>query len=108
MSTTVFNRDPLASYYANQHLKTDAAVKRVLYLPKNSPEREIRFIEVNELISERGTRQLVPIDFGIDMGQSSFHSLLVVDVTPEEWDAIEQGRLSIPNGWSLDEMREFK
>ncbi len=35
MSTTVFNRDPPASYYANQHLKTDAAVKRVLYLPKN-------------------------------------------------------------------------
>ena len=77
MSTAVFHRDALALFYARQHLKTDAGVKRVVYLPKNSPENQIRFIEVNDLISERGLRQLVPIDFGIAIGQSSFLSLLV-------------------------------
>jgi len=108
MSTAVYNRDSLAAFYAHQHLKTDLAVKKVVYLPQNSPEREIRFIEINDLMSERGPRDLVPIDFGIDMGQSSFHSLLVVDVTPEEWDAIEKKELAIPDEWSLEEMREFK
>ena len=49
MSTAVFHRDALALFYAKQHLKTDAGVKRVVYLPKNSPEREIRFVEVNDL-----------------------------------------------------------
>ena len=78
MSIAVFNRDSVALFYAKQHLKTDAAVKKVVYLPKNSPEREMRFIEVNDLISERGLRQLVPIDFGIDRGLSTFHSLLLV------------------------------
>lgn len=108
MSTAVFHRDALALFYAKQHLKTDAGVKRVVYLPKNSPEREIRFVEVNDLISERGLRQLVPIDFGIDIGQSSFHSLLIVDVTPEEWKEIEAGKLAIPAEWSLDEMEDLK
>jgi len=89
MSTAVYNRDSLAAFYAHEHLKTDVAVKKVIYLPQNSPE-------------------LVPIDFGIDMGQSSSHSLLVVDVTPEEWDAIEKKELAIPDEWSLEEMREFK
>jgi len=108
MSTAVYNRDSLAEFYAHQHLNTDVAVKKVVYLPQNSPEREIRFIEVNDLMSERGPRELVPIDFGIDMGQSSFHSLLVVDVTLEERDAIEKGILGIPYEWSLEENREFK
>lgn len=107
MSIAVFHRDSFAKFYATQHLKTDEAVKSVIYLPKDCPPREIRLIEVNKLISERRPRQLVPIDFGVDMGQESEHSLYVVDVTPDEWLAIEHGEIALPQGWTLEEKRVF-
>ena len=30
-------------------------------------------------------------------------TLLVADVTPEEWEALRRGELPLPDGWVLDE-----
>ena len=68
MPATLFDRDALARWYAEQHAKTDPGIRSVYYLPTNAPEREIRFVEVNDLIGERGDDTLEPIDFGVDMG----------------------------------------
>ena len=44
--------DNLASWYAQRHLNIDNGVTQILYLPTDAPPREIRFLEVNSLISE--------------------------------------------------------
>jgi hypothetical protein len=101
MATTQFDRDSAARWYAQQHLKTDPGIVSVYYLPANADERDIRFIEVNQLIGDRNDDALEPIDFGIDAGTESAHKLFVLDVTPKQWDRIQTGELGLPGNWSL-------
>jgi hypothetical protein len=107
MPQTEFDRNATARWYAKQHLKTDPGVRSVYYLPVNAPEREIRFIEVNELIGEQNDDSLQPIDFGVDTGLDSEHKLFVLDVTPNQWDRIRRSSLPLPQGWSLENAEAF-
>jgi hypothetical protein len=45
-----FDRNGMARWYARQHLKTDPGIQVVYYLPEDAPEREIRLLEINDLI----------------------------------------------------------
>ncbi len=105
MPAIEFDRDEMAEWYANQHLATDPGVRRIYYLTKNAPVREIRFIEINDALPDMDDDALEPIDFGVDAGAESEHKLFVLDVTPRQWASIEQGKLALPNGWSLDDAR---
>jgi len=101
-----FNRDELARWYAKRHFETDSGVVQILYLPANAPEREIRFLEVNKMISE--TTPPEPIDFGVDIGGADAHTLYVLDVTPDQWTAIKGGGMPLPVGWTLDGSQELR
>ena len=103
MPQTAFDRDAMAKWYAREHLKTDPGIRLVGYLPKNAPEREIRFIEVNDLIGELRDDALEPIDFGVDTGMENEHKLFVLDVTPGQWERIKDGSLPLPSDWSLED-----
>ncbi len=107
MPATKFNRDELARWYATGHLKTDPGIRSVYYLPTNAPEREIRFVEINELIGDRDDDTLEPIDFGVDVGKEMEHKLLVLDVTPSQWDRFSASSLCLPAGWSLENAVPF-
>jgi hypothetical protein len=101
------DRDPMARWYAKEHLKADPGVRTIYYLPQNAPEREIRFIEVNEMISERADESLEPIDFGVEAGDEGEHKLVILDLTPAQWIRIGRGELLLPHGWSLREAVAF-
>jgi len=66
MKTMSFNRDQMARFYAKQHLKTDPGTILVLYLPQNADEREVRLIEVNNLMGDRNDNAFFPISFCLD------------------------------------------
>jgi hypothetical protein len=102
MPATQFDRDAMAAWYAEQHLRTDPGIISVYYLPANASERELRFIEINELIGDRNDDALEPIDFGIEMGTDAAHRLFVLDVTPNQWERIRARQLELPGSWSLD------
>jgi len=103
-----FDRDGMARWYAQRHLKTDPGIRTVYYLPTNAPDREIRFIEVNDFITDRGGEQIEPIDFGVDTGSDSAHSLMVLDVTPSQWEGIGNKKIKLPPGWSLENAISLK
>jgi hypothetical protein len=105
VTETTFDRDELAKWYAKRHMDIDDGVVQILYLPKNAPLREIRFLEVNRMISE--TTPPEPIDFGVDIGGADAHTLYVLDVTPSQWEALEKKAMSLPVGWTLDESQEL-
>jgi hypothetical protein len=107
MQATEFNRDSMASWYARQHIKTDPGIRSVFYLPTNAPDREIRLIEINELVGDRSDDALEPIDFGVDRGMEREHTLLVLDVTPSQWDRIQQSLLPLPPNWSLEDAKKL-
>ncbi len=107
MSVVQFDKDHLASWYAKRHLETDPGIQAVYYLPAGAPEREIRFLEVNELMAVRDSDPLEPIDFGVDTSGADAHRLVVLDVTPAQWDKIANNELRLPEGWSLDGATSF-
>ena len=107
MPAILFERDSMARWYAQQHRNTDPGVRSVYYLPTNAPNREIRLVEINELIAERNDDTLEPVDFGVDTGMDSEHRVLVLDVTPGQWERIKQSSLALPPGWSLDAAVHF-
>jgi hypothetical protein len=102
MSQNHFNRDEMARWYATRHLKTDPGIRDVYYLPADAPEREIRIVEINDLIADRDKDPLEPIDFGVDVGGTTAHILMVLDVTPAQWEKISKKELHLPKGWSLN------
>lgn len=101
MSKDPFDRNTMANWYAKRHLKTDPGIQKILYLPDGAPDREIRFLEVNTLIADREAEPLEPVDFGVDAGSHAEHRLVVLDITPAQWEKINKRELSLPSGWSL-------
>ena len=108
MSTTQFDRDSQAQWYAKEHLKTDPGIVDVYYLPHGAPDREIRLVEVNRLIGDRNDGALEPIDFGIDRGMDTEHTLFMLDVTPEQWERINHRELPLPGGWSIEGVQHLQ
>jgi len=101
MPAVQFDRDSMARWYAQEHLKTDPGIVAVYYRPTNAGDREIRLVEVNNLIGDRNDNALEPIDFGVDTGMETAHKLFVLDVTPQQWERIRRHKLSLPRNWSL-------
>lgn len=108
MPTLSFNRNSMARWYATQHLATDPGVVAVWHLPKYADDREIRLVELNSLLVDRGQDCLQPIDFGVDRGMDSEHRLFILDVTPAQWEKIRQRQLALPGNWSLEEAQELR
>jgi hypothetical protein len=101
MPELLFDRDVLARWYADEHIKSDPGIRAVYYLPDNSPPCEIRLVEINELIAERSDEALEPFILGVNTGTESEHRLAVLDVTPSQWDRIASGLTPLPPGWTL-------
>lgn len=100
-----FDRDRLATWYAMRHLSVDDAIRDVFYLPTDAPDREIRLVEVVDDGVPAETDPLVPVDFGVDIGSDGEHSLLVIDVSVEDWERVKTGDLALPAGWRIDGAR---
>jgi hypothetical protein len=100
-----FNRDSMAAFYAKRHKATDPAISAIHYLPAGAPVNEIRFVEVNGSIP--GTASPEPIDFGVDAGTDNAHKLIVLDVTPAQWQEIREGKSPLPPGWTLEGSQEI-
>ena len=107
MPDAQFDKARMARWYADRHLRTDDGIRSIYYLPRQAAEREIRFVEINDQIADRGRAPLEPIDFGVDIGSEAAHSLFVLDVTPLQWDKIRANEIPLPTGWTLDGADHF-
>jgi hypothetical protein len=102
MSVIQFDKEQMARWHAKRHLETDPGTREIHYLPTGAPEREIRLLEVNELMAVRESDPLEPIEFGVDRGGAEAHNLVVLDVTPAQWEKIKRNEIQLPEGWSLE------
>ena len=103
---TKFDRDSAARWYARRHFETDSGVAHIFYLPNDAPPREIRLLEVNNLISEMTPPE--PIDFAVGIDGVEPHTLYVLDLTPSQWEAVQKRELPLPAGWTLDGSEELR
>jgi len=82
---------------AREHFEIEEGVERVIWFKNGAPE-EIHLIEVN--------RNTIPEGMILTFyhGPTPEYPLpaIVGDITPEEWGKVKKGVISLPEGWSLD------
>jgi hypothetical protein len=54
------------------------------------------------LIADRDKDPLEPIDFRVDIEGVDGHTLMVLDVTPAQWEKVNKKEIQLPNSWSLE------
>ena len=62
--------------------------------------RPIKLLEVNENTVPSG---VMPIQFGPSLASGIHYSSIIVEVTPDEYEEIQTGKLGLPDGWTLGE-----
>jgi adenylosuccinate lyase len=102
------NCQEAAERIAQQHLAADPGIMDVWYLPTNAPGDEIRLVEVNSLLAELADNAIGPVDFELQV-HGSIYRLLVVDVTPAQWERQQTGTSAslLPEGWNLKDAQHF-
>lgn len=93
----------MARVYMRGQFQADPGLVEVCYLPTNAGPREIRFVEVNELLGDRTDEWIEPIVFRVDAGTENEHEIIFLDVTPNQWGRIQARKLPLPAGWSLED-----
>lgn len=103
MPSQTFDLVSQATWHGQTLYRTDPGVREVYYFRGNAPPREIRLLVVNEAMPEMRDDCIEPIDFGVDRDSETNHKLVVVDVTPSQWEKIRGHQIKLPQGWSLDD-----
>ena len=96
------DKTAVARSLADAHRDAEPGIVRIVRLegPRESEAREpVKLLEVNPATSPSG---VVPIAFAPDPPAVPFPSV-VVEVTPDEFDLIEAGKLALPHDWRLGE-----
>lgn len=91
------NINEIVKRMAQEHFDIEEGVERVVWF-KNGAPNEIHLIEVN--------RNTIPEGMILTFyhGPTAEYPLPVIvgDITPEEWEKVKQGMISLPEGWSLN------
>lgn len=108
MISSQYNPTALAKLYAKQHLETDTDIRSVHYLPSAEDDRKIRLVEISDEIGELRDEELTPVDFVVDRGEPTEHTLYILDLTSSQWDRVLRGDRILPAKWSIDDKTDFE
>ena len=87
----------------SDHFNIENALQEVAVF-SNYDEHELRLIEVNN--DALPTGQVEPFVFAAR--DTSPIKIYIADVTPNEWSAICDGKISLPQGWPSQPKQIFK
>ena len=98
-------KSAIAQALASLHSETVPSIELIQRLlasklTEQSEQEPVKLLEVNPETSASG---IVPIAFGADPPEV-LHPSVVVEVTPEEYEKVKRGDLSLPAGWTLGEV----
>lgn len=94
-------KDQAAQELASAHFSVEPGLRQVFRLlapaqVEADPKEPIKLLEINNSAVPLGIQ---PVFFGADE-QTPFPSV-VIDITPQEYEHILNGKLQLPNGWEL-------
>lgn len=94
------DKDEIAQVLADAHRNVETTITRIIRIvgPNEADDREpIKLLEVNTAAMASG---IWPIAFSPDPPTIPYGSV-VVEVSPDEYEAIIRKQLSLPSGWDL-------
>ena len=98
-------RDDAAGELVESHFQVEPGIKKIFRLLDPDGEQEgelsqpIKLLEVNENTPPVGIR---PIAFPQMVRDGHFqYPVIIVEITPKEFDQLHRGELVLPNGWTI-------
>ena len=96
----MLNKSEYAEQMARDHVRVEPTISKVVRVVSKDEEltgEPIKLLEVNSATVPDG---IVPIFFG---ATDDFpFPLVIIEVTPDEFDMIKSQKLPLRSGWSLD------
>ena len=100
------SKDEFVDWIARQHFAVDKGITRIVYFPRGAPAEEVRLLEVNALANLPENGPVEAFDFMPDI-EGVHYSLFVADVPPNQFEAIRNRQLGLPQGWQWGDEREI-
>lgn len=94
--------EKLAADLAQEHFELEDDLEQIIWL-KKGPAREIRLLEVNRNTAATGMVEV----FGFAPSADVPYPLRIAEITPDEWERVQNGEISLPDDWSLEEAEIF-
>jgi hypothetical protein len=93
-----------AAALARAHYEVDPGLRAIYRLESPDPnDFRIKLLEVNEQTVATG---IVPVGFAPHPASGLHFPSVVIEVTPREYQAIEQKQLFLPDGWVVRDAYE--
>lgn len=99
---TVFE---VAKELAKAHREEDPATTAI-YL--SEAPGEVRLIEVSGSVGSAGPKEVLPFRFAERPDQGIDYPSVVILLSPQEWEAVHRGELSLPQGWDMNALKEIE
>jgi hypothetical protein len=97
------NKDDEARLLAEAHYRMEAGIKTIFRINgaaevEARPNEPIKLLEVNEFTSPSG---IMPLQFRAAPASGIHFPSVIVEVTPNEFEKIQNHEMPLPNGWSV-------
>jgi hypothetical protein len=97
------SKDEEAKELARKHYQVETGLTQVFRLSGSAevefrPNEPIKLLEVNENTVPSG---IMPIQFGPSPASGINYPSIIVEVTPDEFQQIQNHQLELPHGWKI-------
>lgn len=95
------NKDETARTLARSHFDVELGIGRIFRVISDDDDDEqapVILLETNQNTAAMGIQG---VRFGADPTVGIWHSSVIVEVTPDEYEEILNGNLKLPEGWRL-------
>ena len=96
-------KDETARTLAEAQFRLDQGITRIFRIveaDESNGSRPVKLLEVNPMTTEVG---ISPVGMTADHARGVFHSVVVVEITPDEFERLQRGELKLPADWKLGE-----
>jgi len=100
--STNHHLEPLVASLIQEHFELEEDLEQIIWL-KKGPASEIRLLEINRNTAATGMVEV----FGFAPSVDIPYPLRIAEITPEEWERVQNGEISLPESWSLDDVEIF-
>ena len=83
---------------AKSHREADRDTTTIKFFP-SARSNEVCLLEVSS--SAPSTDEIMPFRFAADGANSVDYPSVVILLSPQEWEKVQSGNLSLPEGWDL-------
>lgn len=98
------DRYKAARRLAEAHYQTDSGITQIFRLRRAKDQAEVKSdepIKLLEINSNTIPSGIMPLQFDPDLASGVAYPSVIVEITPEEFEALRVGKLKLPNDWKL-------